>query len=150
AVTGVGRQVLLSLWLPILAGLGAGVLAGVLLGRRLTRPIRNAAIAAARLSSGDRGVRLRVEPPAEVGALAVALNELAAALTTSEGRQREFLLSISHELRTPLTTIRGYAEALADGVVQAESAEAVGKTVVAEAERLDRLVADLLSLARLE
>jgi two-component system sensor histidine kinase BaeS len=150
AMTGVGRQVLLSLWLPILAGLGAGVLAGVLLGRRLTRPIRNAAIAAARLSSGDRGVRLRVEPPAEVGRLAVSINELAEALATSEGRQREFLLSISHELRTPLTTIRGYAEALADGVVHAESAEGVGKTVMAEAERLDRLVADLLSLARLE
>jgi two-component system sensor histidine kinase BaeS len=150
ALTGVGRQVLLSLWLPLLAGLGAGVLAGVLLGRRLTRPIRNAAIAAARLSSGDRGVRLRVEPPAEVGALALSINELAEALTASEGRQREFLLSISHELRTPLTTIRGYAEALADGVVDADSASAVGKTVVAEAERLDRLVADLLSLARLE
>jgi signal transduction histidine kinase len=150
ANTGLGRQVLLSLWLPLLAGLGAGVLAGVLLGRRLARPIRNAAIAASRLSSGDRGVRLRVEPPAEVGALAVSINDLAEALATSEGRQREFLLSISHELRTPLTTIRGYAEALSDGVVHAESAEGVGKTISAEAERLDRLVTDLLSLARLE
>lgn len=150
ANTGLGRQVLLSLWLPLLAGLGAGVLAGVLLGRRLARPIRNAAIAAARLSSGDRGVRLRVEPPAEVGGLALSINQLAEALATSEGRQREFLMSVSHELRTPLTTIRGYAEALSDGVVHAESAEGVGKTIAAEAERLDRLVSDLLSLARLE
>jgi two-component system sensor histidine kinase BaeS len=150
ANTGLGRQVLLSLWLPLLAGLGAGVLAGVLLGRRLARPIRNAAVAAARLSSGDRGVRLRVEPPAEVGRLAVSINELAEALATSEGRQREFLMSVSHELRTPLTTIRGYAEALSDGVVHSESAEGVGKTITAEAERLDRLVSDLLSLARLE
>jgi signal transduction histidine kinase len=150
AATGLARQVLTSLWVPLLAGLASGVLAGVLLGRRLARPIRNAAIAAARLSSGDRGVRLSVEPPAEVERLAVSINELAEALTTSEGRQREFLLSISHELRTPLTTIRGYAEALTDGVVDQDSVGGVGRTILSEAERLDRLVADLLSLARLE
>ena len=148
--TGVAIRVISSLWLPLFAGLAAGVLAGVLLGRWLARPIRNAAIAASRLSSGDRGVRLAVEPPAEVGRLALAINDLAEALTNSEGRQREFLLSISHELRTPLTTIRGYAEALSDGVVDATAAPAVGRTVLVEAERLDRLVADLLSLARLE
>ncbi|HCT77601.1 MAG TPA: two-component sensor histidine kinase [Micromonosporaceae bacterium] len=150
AATGLGKQVLRSLWLPLFAGLGAGVLAGVLLGRRLARPIRNAAIAAARLSSGDRGVRLAIEPPAEVGRLAESINDLASALANSEGRQREFLLSISHELRTPLTTIRGYAEALSDGVVDSESAAGAGRTILTEAERLDRLVADLLSLARLE
>ncbi len=148
--TGVAKRAISSLWFPLFAGLAAGVLAGVLLGRRLARPIRNAAIAAARLSSGDRGVRLAVAPPVEVGRLAMAINELAEALTNSEGRQREFLLSISHELRTPLTTIRGYAEALCDGVVDGTSAPAVGRTVLVEAERLDRLVADLLSLARLE
>ncbi|MEU8078336.1 HAMP domain-containing sensor histidine kinase [Catellatospora citrea] len=150
AATGISRQVLRNLWLPLLAGLGAGVLAGVLLGRRLARPIRNAATAAARLSSGDRTVRLAAEPPQEVERLAHSINELAEALATSEGRQREFLLSISHELRTPLTTIKGYAEALSDGVVGADSAQEVGQTVLAEAERLDRLVADLLSLARLD
>ncbi|MEV4417272.1 histidine kinase dimerization/phospho-acceptor domain-containing protein, partial [Catellatospora sp. NPDC049609] len=150
AATGITRQVLRYLWLPLLAGLGAGVLAGVLLGRRLARPIRNAATAAARLSSGDRSVRLAAEPPEEVERLAQSINELAEALAVSEGRQREFLLSISHELRTPLTTIKGYAEALSDGVVGADGAQGVGQTVLAEAERLDRLVADLLSLARLD
>ncbi|MFC7243714.1 sensor histidine kinase [Catellatospora aurea] len=150
AATGISRQVLRNLWLPLLAGLGAGVLAGVLLGRRLARPIRNAATAAARLSSGDRTVRLAAEPPQEVERLAHSINELAEALATSEGRQREFLLSISHELRTPLTTIKGYAEALSDGVVGPDGAQEVGQTVLAEAERLDRLVADLLALARLD
>lgn len=148
--SGLTKQVLRSLWVPLLAGLASGVLAGVLLGRRLARPIRNAAIAASRLSSGDRSVRLAVEDPAEVERLAISINELAEALTISEGRQREFLLSISHELRTPLTTIRGYAEALTDGVIDQASAAAVGRTMLVEAERLDRLVADLLSLARLE
>ncbi|MEH1124029.1 sensor histidine kinase [Micromonospora sp. CPCC 206061] len=142
--------VLRGLWLPLLAGLMAGVVAGALLARRLARPIRNAAAAAARLRAGDRGIRVPVEPPREAADLAYALNDLAAALATSEGRQREFLLSVSHELRTPLTAIRGYAEALADGVVAAEGAQRAGKTMLAEARHLDGLVGDLLALARLE
>ncbi len=81
--------------------------------------------------------------------LADALNRLSAALATSEGREREFLLSVSHELRTPLTAVRGYAEALADGVVPPADVGRTGPVMLAEAERLDRLVGDLLDLARL-
>jgi signal transduction histidine kinase len=144
------REVLRSLWLPLLAGLAAGILAGLVLARPLVRPIRNAATAALRLGAGDRRVRVPVEPPQEAADLAHAINGLAEALSTSEGRQREFLLSVSHELRTPLTTIRGYAEALADGVVGPDGAARAGQTMLAEAEHLDRLVSDLLSLARLD
>ena len=135
----------------LLAGLAGGVLAGALLarfdrppdpaGRRGRRP-------AVRRRPSVRAAPVR--PPAEVAELAEALNGLAAALTTSEGRERDFLLSVSHELRTPLTTIKGYAEALADGVVGADGAAEAGATMLAEAERLDRLIADLLVLARLE
>jgi two-component system sensor histidine kinase BaeS len=148
--TGTWRAVLSRLWLALLAGLAVGLIAGPLLARRLVRPIREAASAAARLSAGDRSVRLDTDGPVEAAELANALNELAAALTASEGRQRDFLLSVSHELRTPLTTIKGYAEALADGVVGPDSAQRAGQTVLDEAERLDRLIADLLVLARLE
>src|SRR3982751_6030278 len=101
AVTGRGNLGLLrGLGGALLAGLAAGAVAGVLLARRLARPIRHAAGAAVRLSSGDRSVRVTPEPPAEVEELAHALNGLAAALAMSEGRQRDFLLSVSHELRT--------------------------------------------------
>ncbi len=102
------------------------------------------------MSTGDHAVRIKSEGPQEVDDLANALNELAAALALSEGRERDFLLSVSHELRTPLTTIKGYAEALADGVVGPDGAQRAGQTVLDEAERLDRLIADLLVLARLE
>lgn len=151
AINGIGALAVLNgLWLALLAGLLAGAIAGALLARRLARPIRNAAQAATRLSAGERSVRLRPEPPTEVEELAQALNGLATALATSEGRQRDFLLSISHELRTPLTTIRGYAEALSDGVVAPDDAVRTGQTVLGEAQRLDRLVSDLLALARLD
>jgi two-component system, OmpR family, sensor kinase len=145
-----GVAVIWRLALALLAGLIAGALAGALLARRLARPIRNAAIAAGRLSAGDRSVRLTPEPPVEAENLAHALNDLASALSISEGRQRDFLLSISHELRTPLTSLKGYAEALADGVVGPDGARTAGQTMLVEAGNLERLVTDLLALARLE
>jgi two-component system sensor histidine kinase BaeS len=148
--TGTAARVLGGVWLALLAGLAGGIVAGFLLARVLVRPIRQAASAAGRLSAGDHSVRLTVRAPAEAAELAEALNNLAAALQTSEGRERDFLLSVSHELRTPLSTIRGYAEALADGVVGADGAPKAGATMLAESERLDRLISDLLVLARLE
>jgi two-component system sensor histidine kinase BaeS len=148
--TGTAADVLGSVWIALLAGLFAGVLAGALLARFIARPIKLAAGAAVRLAAGDRSVRISRRGSAESADLADAFNQLAAALQISEGREREFLLSVSHELRTPLSTIRGYAEALADGVVGAEGSEKVGATMLAEAERLDRLISDLLVLSRLE
>lgn len=144
---GLGTAVLSRLWLPLLVGLVAGTLIGGLLAAQLSRPIRRAAEAATRLRAGDRRVTVPVGPPGEVAALASALNELAAALAVSEGRQREFLLSVSHELRTPLSTLKGYAEALTDQVVDGPEA---GRIMLGEAEQLERLISDLLALARLE
>ncbi len=143
------REAARVLVLALLAGLAGGALAGLALAIRLARPLRRASAAALALAAGRRSVRLEPEGPAEVAAVAEAINDLAGALTRSEGRQREFLLSVSHELRTPLTAVRGYAEALADGVVPPERAAATGATMLAEAERLTRLVEDLMDLARL-
>jgi two-component system OmpR family sensor kinase len=144
------RTVLERMWLALIAGVGAGLFAGILLARRLGRPLRQVAAAARRLSAGDRRARAPTAELAEVAAVSHALNDLAAALETSENRQRMFLMSVSHELRTPLTTIKGYAEALADGVVGEDGAQRAGQTMLAESEHLDRLVEDLLVLARLE
>ncbi|WP_433366363.1 sensor histidine kinase [Actinoplanes sp. CA-142083] len=148
--TGTAARVLGSTWIAMLAGLLGGILAGALLAQFIVRPIRLAAGAAARLSAGDRSVRIPRRGSTEAVDLADAINQLATALQISEGRERDFLLSVSHELRTPLATIRGYAEALADGVVVDEDAAKAGSTMLAEAERLDRLISDLLVLSRLE
>ncbi|MEV8506221.1 HAMP domain-containing sensor histidine kinase [Actinoplanes sp. NPDC051475] len=150
AVSGTAARVLSGVWVALLAGLLGGVGAGALLAHFTARPLRQAALAAGRLAAGDRSVRLAVRPPAEAAELAAALNQLGAALQISEGRERDFLLSVSHELRTPLATIRGYAEALADGVVAEDGAARAGATMLAEADRLERLISDLLVLSRLE
>ena len=130
-------------------GLGAGAVGGLLLARQLARPLQRAARTARRMAAGVRDARLSEDGPAELAELADAMNQLAAALAVSESRQRDFLLSVSHELRTPLAAVKGYAEALADGVIPAAEVGARGSTMLAEAQRLDRLVADLLDLARL-
>lgn len=145
----VARSLRGRLLVALLCGLAVAGLAGVLLARWLARPLQHAAAAAHRLAAGEREVRVEPEGPAEVAEVADSLNVLASALATSEGRQRDFLLSVSHELRTPLTAVMGYAEALADGVVPPQDVRSTGATVLAEAGRLDRLVADLLDLARL-
>ncbi|MFI7599485.1 sensor histidine kinase [Actinoplanes sp. NPDC049681] len=150
AVSGTAARVLKGVWVALLAGLLGGVGAGALLAHFTARPLRQAALAAGRLAAGDRSVRLAVRPPAEAAELAAALNQLGAALQISEGRERDFLLSVSHELRTPLATIRGYAEALADGVIAEDGAARAGGTMLAEADRLERLISDLLVLSRLE
>ncbi len=135
--------------LALALGLLVAVAIGYWVARRLTRPLVQAAAAANAMSSGQRDVRIDPEGPSEVADIAIALNRLSAALNESEGRQREFFLTVSHELRTPLTSVKGYAEALADGVVPPEDVPAVAGVVRSEADHLDRLVADLLDLARL-
>ena len=139
------RRIAVSLLLGLLIAVALGFVAAY----RLTRPLRAARDAANQMAEGSRSVTLTPEGPAEIADIAESLNRLNAALVTSEGRQREFLLSVSHELRTPLTAVKGYGEALADGVIEADDIARTGATVAAEATRLDRLVSDLLDLARL-
>ncbi len=134
-----------------LAGVGLiALLVGVWLARRATRPLRHTASAAHALAQGRRDVAVPETGPAEVAEVARSVNTLARALAHSEARQREFLLSVSHDLRTPLTSVHGYAESLAEGLVPAERVPAVGQVIGAETARLERLVADLLDLARLD
>jgi two-component system OmpR family sensor kinase len=141
----VTSHVFRRLALAALVGLGVAVVIGVTLARRLSTPLVRAADGAHRLAAGERSMRLPEDGPYEVAEVSRSINALAQALSHSEGRERDFLLSVSHELKTPLTGIRGFAEALTEGV--ADPVEA-GRTIEAEAARMQRLVADLLDLAR--
>lgn len=135
--------------LALAIGVIIAIAAGSLLAARLSRPLGRAASAATELASGNREVSVPVEGPREIAELAESMNELRDALAMSEGRQRDFLLSVSHELRTPMTAIRGYAEAISDGVLPEQQREVTAATLIRETDRLDRLVADLLELSRL-
>ncbi|MEP6562964.1 MAG: HAMP domain-containing sensor histidine kinase, partial [Nakamurella sp.] len=136
------------LW-AIVAGLVAAVLVGLLIARVVSAPLRRTAGMARAMGAGARELRAPVAGPREVAEVSVAVNELADALQHSESRQRAFLASVSHELRTPLAGISGQAQALADELVPFEEQAAVGRSISGEAARLERLVSDLLDLARL-
>jgi signal transduction histidine kinase len=127
------------------AALVAAALAA-LFSRRLTQPLRRLAAAAAELAGGRRPEPVSPEGTKELDELAEAFNDMSAQLSHARDAERAVLLSVSHDLRTPLTSIRGYAEGIEDGTIEPrQAAEVVGR----EAERLERLVGDLLALARL-
>ncbi|MBW8060487.1 MAG: HAMP domain-containing histidine kinase, partial [Solirubrobacterales bacterium] len=114
--------------------------------RRLTQPLRRLATAAGELAAGRRPEPVPPEGTEELDHLAEAFNGMSEQLSLARDAERAVLLSVSHDLRTPLTSIRGYAEGIEDGTVQPrEAAEVVGR----EAARLERLVGDLMALARL-
>jgi two-component system sensor histidine kinase BaeS len=150
-----GEELVAADWKPfvsslLIAGLGGALVASLLsvfLARRLSRPLRQLARATTELASGDRAVRVEVPGNDEIARLAAAFNRMTDELEASEEAEREFLMSVSHELKTPLTAIAGYAEAIAEGAVDADEGCAVIRT---EAARLHRLVSDLLDLARLD
>ena len=146
--TAFGDALIQQFLIALLVGVVLAVMLGILVAARISRPLRRTAQAAHALAEGRRDVAVVPQGPAEVAEVAAAVNSLASALSHSEARQREFLLSVSHDLRTPLTAIAGYAESLADGVVEPAQSPAVGAIMLAEAHRLSRLVADLLDLAR--
>jgi two-component system OmpR family sensor kinase len=136
-------------WGLLIAAAAGGLLAAAAafqLARRISRPVDRIAAAARTLAQGTQPEPVPVEGATEIATLAGAFNDLAVQLQRAQEAERNFLYSVSHELKTPLTAIRGYAEAVEDGAVEPREAAA---TVAAEARRLERLVRDLLDLARM-
>ncbi|MFH8369333.1 sensor histidine kinase [Streptomyces sp. NPDC018031] len=103
----------------VAAGVAAAVIAGaLLLSRTVLRPVRALTGATRDLGGGDLERRVPVSGRDEIAALGRAFNRMAASLQESEERQRRLMSDIAHELRTPLANLRGYLEALRDGVLE--------------------------------
>ena len=122
------------------------------LSRRITKPVEALAVAANEIAEGHYDVEVpRVRSGDEIGHLAARFGDMATRLQEAEELERNFLMTVSHELRTPLTAIRGHVEALREGVAQDEESrnESLG-VIAAEAARLERLVGDVLDLAKLD
>ncbi len=131
-------------------GLVLAALVAAALARRFTRPLDAAVTATRQIATGDLDATVPVTPheDPEFAQLAESINTMGANLVRARDQERQFLLSVSHELRTPLTSIRGYADAVLDGATDDPMAAAT--VISAEAQRLERLVQDLLDLARLD
>jgi len=138
--------------LALLGGLIVAVILGVFISRRLTRPVLDLSSAADEVARGNYDVVVPAVPgDNEVTHLADRFREMARRLSEAEQLERNFLMSVSHELRTPLTAIRGHVAALSEGLVEDEEARAQSLEIVSEeADRLSRLVGDVLDLAKLD
>ncbi|HEY5659428.1 MAG TPA: HAMP domain-containing sensor histidine kinase [Gaiellaceae bacterium] len=146
------RRLLERLSLALIGGIVAAGLLGWYLSRRITRPVIALTAAADEISRGHYDVTVPdVRGSDEVADLAQSFRDMAARLAEAEQQERNFLMSVSHELRTPLTAIRGHVEALREGVASDPEVRAASLDMIAsETARLERLVGDVLDLAKLE
>ncbi len=147
-------------WVTLLERLALALAVGVALAavlflwlsRRLTAPVRALTRATQQVAAG----RYDVEIPDARGSDEIALlterfRGMVDELAEAEQLKRSFLMSVSHELRTPLTAIRGHVEAIREGVVVDEDGVRASLDIVAaETDRLERLVGDVLDLAKLQ
>jgi signal transduction histidine kinase len=138
----VGRVVVIG----AVVGVVLGALAAWWLMVRLLGPLRRLTDATRAVAGGDLRARVSAPPDPELRDLADAFNGMADSLERAEELRRRLVEDVAHELRTPLTSLRGYTEALADGV--AEPTPEMLRTLHEEMLRLSRLVEQLDLLAR--
>lgn len=117
---------------------------------RITQPLKQIKSAAARIANGEFEKRLDIKSKDEIGELAKTFNQMATALQNLEEMRRGFVANVSHELRTPMTSIRGFVEGILDGTIPADKQNQYLTIVRDETNRLNRLVNDLLDLAKME
>ena len=147
-------------WVTLLERLAFALAVGILLGaalfwwlsRRLTEPVLALTRATQDVAAGRYDV---VIPEAkggdEISLLTERFQRMVSKLAEAEQLKRTFLMSVSHELRTPLTAIRGHVEALREGIVtEPDQVQSSLDIVAAETDRLERLVGDVLDLAKLQ
>ncbi len=135
---------------------GAAVLVAVALSVWLTRqvvsPVREMMLASQEIAAGRYEKRVsianNVGDADELTQMARSFNQMAVQLQQTENLRRELIADVSHELRTPLTAIKGYSEGLIDGVLPASNETYL--QIHKDADRMERLVSDLLELSRVE
>jgi len=149
------RETLREDYLPsfLRAGLVAFVLAVIFaawLGSWIANPLQTIEEASRNISDGEYQ-QIPLQGPDEVQALAGAYNDMIDQVRASQQSQRDFVANVSHELKTPLTSIQGFSQAMVDGTVDSGPALAKAAGIInTEADRMYRLVVDLLDLARFD
>ncbi|WP_245947337.1 sensor histidine kinase [Bacillus taeanensis] len=127
------------------------IVGGRKISDHLISPLKKMEVISHKMMDGDFTQRIHIKTRDEIGSLSQSLNSLASSLEKVEQQRREFLQNVSHELRTPLSYIKGYTEAIRDGVVvDNEDRNKYMNIIHHEVSRLQRLVNDLLDLAQLE
>jgi len=152
SLTNAWRESLPRLSVAALSALVVSIVIAWWLASTITRPIAQITRASEEMAHGNLDPHLTLpETTDEVGRLSKAFTTMAREVARSHRTMRDLLTNVSHDLRTPLTSISGFAGALVDGTLSgAEGAREAGRIIGEEAERMRRLVEDLLYLGRIE
>jgi signal transduction histidine kinase len=127
-----------------LVAIGIAIILAYFLSRRILSPVKALTTAARQFGKGDFSRRVEYEGKGEMGELASSFNSMAENLEKNEQMRRNMVADVAHELRTPVSNLRGYLEAISDGVVKPD--EAIIRSLNEEAGSLTRLVSDLQEL----
>ena len=127
------------------------LLVALLLARSIARPITRLTQATEAIARGQYDHRVQAKGNDEIGRLGASFNAMATQVERARKMEKDFVADVSHELKTPLTSIQGFSQAILDGTAaDLDGARRAAQTIFDEAGRMARLVADLLTLARLE
>lgn len=140
------KQVTQEFMLAILVIYLASFIVLVFFGTFVYRKIHRITEAAAAYGRGEYTEKLDIHGGGELENLSAALNYMAHRLNTMEDDQRKFISNVSHDFRSPLTSIRGYAQAMKDGVIPPELQSKYLDIIIFETERLNKLTENLLEL----
>lgn len=131
--------------------LAASVLLSWLMSRWVAAPLKHMSSAARAVAAGEFDQAPSPRGPNEVQMLARSFNHMVQRVQASQQMERDFVANVSHDLRTPLTSIQGFAQAILDGTAaDTEATRHAARVIYEEADRLRRLVEDLLDLAKLD
>lgn len=115
---------------------------------KILQPLAKLQRAVGKMTKGHYETRVEVTSNDEIGSLSAAFNQMAAAIQREDEAQKSFLATVSHELRTPISYVKGYSEAIQNGLVDAQQKEEAVQIIAKEAARMERLTNEFMQLAR--
>ncbi len=137
-------------YLVFLGIFAASLLLLIMLHLTVVRPIRAITDGAEEFAKRNLDHRIPVESQDELGYLAKTLNLMAEEIKTAGDYQKKFIANVSHDFRSPLTSIRGYIQAIQDGVIPPEKQDKYMQIIVSETDRLTNMTQSMLALNSLD
>ncbi len=135
---------------PLITSIGFAFALAFVLSSYIVRPVKDISLGAMELSRGNLDWRVKPTTNDEIGELAVSFNKMAEELKIQDGLRNTFIANVSHELRTPLASVQGFIQGMLDRAIEEGDRDKYLEIVLGETKRMNLLISDLLSLAKIE
>jgi len=122
----------------------------IVIARTITHSVQVLENSTRRIAEGELDLQVDVKGSNEITSLTNSLNKMRNALKEEELRRSRFIMGITHDLKTPLALIKGYAEAIEDGITGETSHSGAAEIIAAKADQLEGMINDLVSFVRME